>query len=291
MTAGFTLAVACRPGSSEISNEDAYATLAAAVAVVDGTTSPGGLSTGCVHGTAWFSRSLARELVAAAGLALAGPAVARPGARRPGGGDLRTALESALAAIAARHRGSCDLTAPGTPSASVGLLVVRDDRVDYLVLSDVTILIESADELRVVTDDRCGRLLGALPERVLRTPSGSPERTEQLVRLVTIQRGLRNVPGGYWLAGAVPEAARHAIVGSVARSGIRGAALLTDGASRLVDLFRDLAWQSAIPALRNAGPRAWIDRVRCLEESDRDMIRWPRLKCSDDATVAVLTFP
>src|SRR5262245_34855652 len=107
------------------------------------------MSTGCLHGTGWFARSLAAEGVAAAS--------------RSSDADLRPALEQALAVIAASHRGSCDLTAPGTPSAAVGLLRQRDDQLDFLVLSDVTIIMECAGGSRTITDDRCSELLGGLP--------------------------------------------------------------------------------------------------------------------------------
>jgi hypothetical protein len=277
VTAALAVTVCSRPGAAAVENEDAHAASERAVAVVDGLTSPAGMSSGCTHGTAWFARSLAVELVVAAAVAA--------------DSDLRPALEHTLASIAARHRGTCDLTMPGTPSAAVGLLCGRGDRVDYLVLSDVTILVDCCDGPLAVTDDRCSQLLGTLPEQVMRLPGGSPEREEQLVRLVTTQRGLRNVPGGYWVAGAIPEAARHAVVGSVERGSVRGAALLTDGAARLVDVFAAMNWAWAMESLRQRGPGSWIDETRRLEDSDPDMTRWPRLKSSDDATVAVVRLP
>jgi hypothetical protein len=268
--------VACSPGSPAVPNEDAYATSLRAVAVVDGTTSPPGMGTGCLHGTAWFARSLAADLAA----------VASAVPER----SLQTVLEHSLAQIASRHSTTCDLTTPGSPSAAVGVLRERADQVDYLVLSDVTILIQTGLGARTITDDRCSALLGALPGLVMSLPGGSPERERQLARLVATQRELRNVPGGYWLAGAVPEAARRAITGSADRHEILGAALLTDGAARLVDLFGTASWTSAVDTLRRRGPRAWIEQTRCLEAKDPDMTCWPRLKPSDDATVAVVTF-
>lgn len=255
-------------------NEDAYAVSSRAVVVVDGMTSPPGMSTGCLHGTAWFARSLAVGLVAAAS--------ATPD------GDLRTALENTLTDIASRHSATCELTVPGTPSAAVGVLRERADQVDYLVLSDVTILIQTPVGARTITDDRCSTLFTELSGLVTSLPGGSDERAAQLGRLVASQRELRNVPGGYWLAGAVPAAAQYSVTGSVDRREVLGAALLTDGATRLVELFGEVSWARAMDLLTRRGPGAWIDQTRRLEDEDPDMMRWPRIKSRDDATVAIV---
>ncbi|MGH2941635.1 MAG: integrase, partial [Solirubrobacteraceae bacterium] len=92
-----------------------------------------------------------------------------------------------------------------------------------------------------------------------------------------------------WLAGSQPEAADHALIGSVALADIRRAAVLTDGAARLVEPFHATDWNGLLDILNSNGPRELLRRVRHLEVGDPDGRRWPRYKPRDDATVAYLT--
>jgi len=86
-------------------------------------------------------------------------------------------------------------------------------------------------------------------------------------------------------AKASPDAARHATTGTLPRDGLRGVALLSDGATRVTDLFHLLAWPALIDVARDHGPAELIRQVRAAEDSDRDCERWPRDKPMDDATV------
>ncbi|MCW2881921.1 MAG: hypothetical protein JWQ95_6021 [Sphaerisporangium sp.] len=70
---------------------------------------------------------------------------------------------------------------------------------------------------------------------------------------------------------------------------VRAAALLSDGASRLVDQFGLATWQQALDILEGSGPAELIRRVRHAEQSDLDSTRWPRGKTFDDATAVYVT--
>ena len=86
-------------------------------------------------------------------------------------------------------------------------------------------------------------------------------------------------------AKASPAAAAGAATGSVARPGLRGVALLSDGATRITDRYGLLGWPEIMGVIRDEGPGALIGRVRSAEKDDADATRWPRAKASDDATV------
>ncbi|NAS27083.1 hypothetical protein GT755_36130 [Herbidospora sp. NEAU-GS84] len=259
---------ATEAGSALVPNEDAVAAGRSVVAVADGVTSLG-LPTGCVHGTPWYAASLVRAIVAHAE------------------GDPRLPLDRALAEaigqVAAAHAGTCDLTAPGTPSATVAVIREYAGRFDHLVLSDATVVVGGT----AIRDRRAENLFGELAAAAMRTPMGSAERRERTAEMIEAQRLLRNAPGGYWLAGAAPEAAGHALTGSVPATGTGPAAVMTDGAAALVDLYGQLTWRAALPWLAEAGPEGWLRRVRAVEASDPRGRRWPRHKPGDDATIAL----
>lgn len=269
------VSTATSPGSHQAPNEDAVCSSSRVAVVVDGVTAPAGLETGCVHGTAWYARQLATRTVSTSENSTV---------------DLREALQEAIALVADSHKDSCDLSADGTPSATIAVVRENGGCVEYLVLSDATVAVAANSLVEVITDERHLALLAEPKRAVQSAPAGSEEREELLRNLVTTQRKLRNVPGGYWLAGSVPGAAEHALCGSVPISNGLCVAAMTDGAARLVDVFEAQPWPDALRELRKSGPDEWIRKVRDLEATDATLTRWPRYRISDDAALALCTF-
>ena len=69
-------------------------------------------------------------------------------------------------------------------------------------------------------------------------------------------------------------------------------AALTDGAARWTETFREGDWTALHTAVRTYGPRSVIDRVRALEEADRETrAHLVRSKTHDDATVVFVDLP
>jgi hypothetical protein len=106
--------------------------------------------------------------------------------------------------VASLHPG-CDLTHPGTPSATVVLLRVRDEGADYLALADAVLLLDTSDGLQVVSDERVNQLAGKEREAANRVPTGSALKLRRRAQLIWALRRARNRPGGYWVAAADPE--------------------------------------------------------------------------------------
>jgi hypothetical protein len=171
----------------------------------------------------------------------------------------------------ALHAGTCDLANPDSPSATVAIVRARHDRLawlDWLVLADSPVLIDRNGHIEVTLDDRTARL---------------PSYTTEAVR------ALRNSQGGFWVAAARPEAAYQALTGSAALQDVRRAALLTDGASRLVERFGTLDWPGLLDLLDAEGPVELIRRTRTAEsaESPADRVN-RRGKLHDDATAVLI---
>jgi hypothetical protein len=259
------------PSEPDRPNEDWVTTSPNLVVVLDGVTAR--TDTGCTHGTSWYVAHLGAAITAEAHDATA---------------SLGTALGTAIQTVVEQHR-SCDLHHPGTPAAAVGIFRIVSNAVDYLVLGDITVLLHASDGIRVVVDQRVDST--ACPERseVDCYPIGSPEKSAALLRMKRCELAARNRPGGdYWIASSDPAAAGHALTGGVRLDGIRRAAVLTDGGARLVDPFASLDWPGLLDLLGRAGPVEAIQRVRTIEASDPDGIRWPRNKRHDDATIVFL---
>jgi Protein phosphatase 2C len=266
-------AIATQPGSPDAPNEDwAGITVPGLAVVLDGLSAPDGTGTGCRHGTPWFVNQLGPRLLA----------LASDPAR-----SLADALAEAIRQVASLHPG-CDLTHPGTPSATMVLLRAHDEGADYLTLGDATLLLDTADGLQVISDERVSQLAGKEREAANQVPTGSALKLRRRAQLTRALRRARNRPGGYWVAAADPRAASQAVTGTLPATSLRRAVLLSDGASRLVDLFELATWEELLALLDENGPDELLRQVRAAEAVDPEGRQWPRTKRSDDATAVYL---
>lgn len=265
------------PGGSE--NEDAAFHRGRLVGVLDGVSVPAGVDTGCVHGPAWYVRRLSHYLQELAGSA----------------DSLAHVLATAIGAVRDEHGDWCDLSHPNTPAATVALVRVADERLEYLVLCEAHVVLDLGDRFDVITDERYLTAIKDIRQAALAGASaiGTGDH-DALVRQAAITRQQRtNQPGGYWIAAAAPDAALQAITGWRPLDGpgrVRRAVLLTDGASCAVDPFGLLDWAALLDLVAEGGPKELIRRVRAAERADPAGRDRPRYKRHDDASVALCLF-
>ncbi|PSK88735.1 protein phosphatase 2C-like protein [Murinocardiopsis flavida] len=260
---------ATSPGDPDRDNEDFTAFTTDAAVLLDGAGTPSGIESGCVHGVAWFTRRLG-------GLLLSHLA---PGV------SLADALAESIEATAALHADTCDLTNQDGPSATVVIVRFVGDRLDYLVLSDSVLLIDRRyGGAEAVTDTRLDDLKAELRDTPLTSAPGTPGYDRERAKRRDEIRAYRNVPGGFWTAGADPGAAREAITATTPLDGITGLAMLSDGASRPADLFGRYTWRAIMDVLAKNGPEGLIRLVRTFEDEDPEQVEYPRGKDHDDAT-------
>ncbi len=236
-------------------NEDFLVTGPSWAVVLDGATKHPEVDTGCVHSVAWLVQRL--------GVALADRLTTSPNL------PLADLLAEAIAATCRLHERTCDLSNPDSPSTTVVMARRRNDHLDYLTLADSPLVVEDDGEVRAITDDRTAHL-----------PDYSPAGV----------RAARNSPDGFYVASTMPDAAHQAIHGSLPIAGISRAALLTDGAARLVERFHQLNWPDLLDLLSAQGPDELIRRTRCAEDAEDEIERATRRgKRHDDATAVLMT--
>ena len=126
-----------------------------------------------------------------------------------------------------------------------------------------------------MTDRRVDAFAQAEESAIREHPIGSPEHQARVDELVAAQRRHRNQPGGYWVAEAKPTAAYEAVAGSLSRSLITRAALLSDGVACLVDRYGAGDWSWLLTVLQDHGPGRLIARARELESSDPSGLAGP----------------
>jgi hypothetical protein len=225
------------------------------VAVLDGASAPAGIDTGCIHNVPWFVRQLGTELARLLAYSAADP--------------LADALAEAITATRRAHEDSCDLANPDSPSATVVAVRQRDTQLDYLTLADSPLIVDAGGQVHAITDDRTAHL-----------PDYSIEGV----------RAARNTPSGFYVASTMPDAAYKAIRGSLPNTSVRRAALLSDGAARLVERFNRMDWRALLDLLTADGPDGLIRWTREAELAETDAERATRRgKKHDDATAVLVT--
>jgi hypothetical protein len=253
-------------------NEDFAGAVPGAAVLLDGAGIPGTESI-CCHGVAWYTHRLGGTLLGRLS--------------RDDGHDLTAILAAAIDEIAADHRGTCDITNPSSPQATVVVARSLGHRLDYLVLADCFLVLGRAkggplviaDEREVTSRRICSAPLAGLA-------SGTAEYERVRDSYIEALRARRNQPGGYWIAKDDPRAAEEAVTGSFPLRDLDSVALLSNGASRIVDPYALTTWSGVLELLGASGPSEIIRRVRLAEA--RASGDFPA-NIPDDATVAHCT--
>lgn len=257
---------ATSPGHPGRTNEDFVGTAPGVVVLLDGAGIKGAEEI-CPHGVAWYSHTLGETLLG----------------RLTDGLDPAGALADSIELVAGLHRHTCDLANPSSPQATVAILRIADGRADHLVLADAYVVLAStAAGPQVITDPREVAVRRECTVPLEGLAAGTPEYERALPSVIDALRARRNQPGGYWIAKDDPQAAAEAVTGSMPVGDLAEAALLSNGASRIVDPYRLTDWPGVLELLRTAGPEAVLRTVRQAETGAGE---------PDDATVAFVGSP
>ena len=229
--------------------------------VLDGVSSYPVPDVGCQHTVSWFVGRLGLHL--GYGLATA-PHV-----------PLTDLLADAIGRTADEHGPGCDLGHPLTPAATVAMVRLTDDQIDWLVLGDATVTWLLADgSADAATDDRADHLRD-VPVIVADVRRYDPAFVAKV----------RNQPGGFWVAAADRAAAYESLTGSLPRAQVAKIGLMSDGVTRLVERY-GWTWPDVFDRTDLHGIRHLIEAVRQAESNDPDPSRW-RGKPHDDATAVI----
>ncbi|MGY0006118.1 hypothetical protein [Micromonospora sp. I033] len=266
------VSMATSAGRAGRPNEDFVGAVPGAAVLLDGAGIPGTESI-CSHGVAWYTHRLGGALLGRLS--------------RDDGRDLTAILADTIDEIAAEHGGTCDVTDPGSPQATVLIVRAHRGRLDHLLLADSFLVLDQVGgDPQVVTDERevtARRVCSAPLDGV---PPGTPEHDSVRASCVEALRARRNQPGGYWLAKDDPRAAEEAVTGSRPLHDLAAVALLSNGASRIVNPYGLTGWRGVLDLLAADGPAEIVRRVR---EAEASTSAAPDAPLPDDATVAHCT--
>lgn len=175
------------------------------------------------------------------------------------------------------------------PTSTIALARWTDDVVELYVLGDSTAAFATTNGGEgALTDTRMAAIGGHFRDRYrnrLRAGHGfDAEHRQRLRQLQAEQAAARNVPGGYWIAGATPQAAEHALTRSLPHAHLSSVTLATDGAAATIRYRVAKDWRD----FATAAPADLLTRAHVAEDDDPLAVRWPRSKPHDDKTVVTI---
>jgi hypothetical protein len=239
-------------------NEDFAGAVPSGMVLVDGAGGIAGAEEVCHHGVTWYATRLGGALLGTLSQDR----------------SLRDVLAESIERIAEEHRDTCDVAHSMSPYAAVAVLRFAGGLVEHLVLGDAVVVVgRTGVEPFVAHDPREVMIARSFEARL----KGIPEGSDEYLRLLLDLRAQRNRPGGFWVAKDDPRVADEAITGSCPADEVTATALLSNGASRLVDTFGSTGWAGLLHLLETDGPGEIIRRVR--EAESRDGV------ATDDATI------
>lgn len=239
-------------------NEDFAGAVPSGMVLVDGAGGIAGAEEVCHHGVTWYATRLGGALLGALSQDR----------------SLRDVLAEGIERVTDEHRDTCDVAHSISPHAAVAMLRFSGGLVEHLVLGDAVVIVGRAGGDPFVAHDPREVVIARSFETRLK---GIPVGSDEYRRLLRELRTRRNSPGGFWVAKDDPRVADEAVTGSFPADEVSVAALLSNGASRLVDTFGHADWAGLLRLLESDGPDEIIRRVR--EAEAREGV------ATDDATI------
>lgn len=270
----------CEPGGSV--NEDRATALPQAAWVLDGTTGhhPVRLFPGPTD-AAWFAETADRLMRELAGEAA----------------DARQLLEAVVRALVEQCRRSAltslDAADIDKPAASLALVQLVGDDLEYALLSDCKLLMRHQDGSVDALDHSA---IAAFEDQLIvgvRALQAAGEKNiarinQTLWPTILANRRRKNLPGGYGVLADDPACVAFAEFGRHPAGRMTHVLLASDGLYRLVDSYSVYSGAELMAKALSGGLAPLYAQLRRIEDADPQCLTYPRLKPRDDAAALLL---
>ncbi|USZ71830.1 protein phosphatase 2C domain-containing protein [Natronosalvus halobius] len=213
--------------------------------------------------------------------------------------DLETVAAEAVASVSddfEKLRRAETVAQHERPSAAGVCCRWTEDKLEYFVLGDCTLIVRSEDGVDVIRGEGPRELDRRVIDTMvdIRNEAGSIPHDALLERvrpMLVEHRARQNEPDGYWTFGLDPAATSRGRSGTYDLATLRDALLFTDGFEPLCELYDAFeGWKQVLRYVDDNGLERAIRLLRAFENADPGCEAFPRLKPSDDVGVVALSF-
>ncbi|MGL4991625.1 MAG: protein phosphatase 2C domain-containing protein [Sarcina sp.] len=176
------------------------------------------------------------------------------------------------------------------PSATVVIFRRNKDVIEYFLLGDSTLLIKRKDgeivRVKDITLERLdGKVIGIMDRERKKRKLSFLEAKKFVKPMLVEHRLLKNEEKGYWVLEFEKEAISHGIYGEIESCEVDSLILLSDGYAAIYDNYKIFSKEELFSAVEEEGIEEVYKKIREVEDMDSDMVKYPRLKKGDDASI------
>jgi hypothetical protein len=191
--------------------------------------------------------------------------------------------------VAVEHLDRIDL-----PSASIVVLRVNNNKMEYFLLGDCTLVVQNNEGKSSIIKQR---FLDALDNKAKEEMAGLMARKginfiearQEINPSLVKHRLLKNTPNGYWTLEFDKSAVENALLGYLDFEDCKKALLMSDGFSAIFDNYHIIDESNLISRVEKQGLQQIYKLLRAIEEEDAEILKFPRFKKSDDASAVIFS--
>lgn len=181
------------------------------------------------------------------------------------------------------------------PSASISIVRKNGEIIEYFMLGDCTLLIKDIyNNVSKIKDKSLEKFDNrAISEMIKVRDENNISWIEarKIIKPILIEnRLLKNTQDGYWILEFDKEAVNHCIEGRLVANEIKNLALMSDGFSAIIDTYKYCNEDELIERLIKLGVENTYELIREIEEEDKDILKYYRLKKGDDSSIVFIKY-
>jgi len=177
------------------------------------------------------------------------------------------------------------------PSAVIAMVRVKDDyELEYFILGDCECIIEKKDshiiqlaDHRIEYFDQKAIDYG---KRIQKEKNINFIDTKKYFQfLLQKHRTYKNIENGYFCLSNNENILDEAVIGTIDCDDVKSVALMSDGFSQLIHLFKLYSLETFMSQLQVCTAQDLLNELHYAQSNDADMNNFPRMSFSDDATL------
>lgn len=180
------------------------------------------------------------------------------------------------------------------PSCSCSILKFYEDKIEYLLLGDCTLLVDHKDSVKILKDETiCGldkKVFDFMEEIKDSTNLTLNEKKAKVMPIIIENRLKKNTVGGYWALEFSKEAVDNCVSGFIDLEDEMKIMMTSDGFSCGYDRYKIFNKEEMMKVAQVKGIDYIYRKVRKLEKDDEMAIEFPRFKIYDDSSCVYLDF-
>jgi hypothetical protein len=173
------------------------------------------------------------------------------------------------------------------PTFTIIMTRMIHNQLEYYVLGDCGMLINTKGKIQYITDNRIEKFSINNQESIRQIQSSNAlDKDARILSRLQETRKLLNKKEGYWVGSLDAKGIVHGITGIIEIKQDARFLCFSDGYARLFELYHltDVSYFSfELDSIKDT-----IRQVRETEESDRECLKYPRAKKSDDLSVILI---